>query len=1138
MNLKKVKRILAVSLAVMLAIPPNVYGGPLVARAEENGSGSESAAESYTVTEIGESYLYQQTYLNNSKWLKGTPYTYFTNNNNLPTTIDVKIAKNIQSNSLQTFDDKDSDEVIIEETTEEIESQETMIEEPEGYTVQETVPEGKIIPDIVSEEKEDDLLGESSKVTNDIVQEETVSEETLPEKEESVESQQPEDEESSVFSSAVGALEKFLPKPMVVHAAGSEISEDEIITLKIERWEVTQDPSKYIFTPVIEGKSTISWANGIDPSITINLIDKEHIIFLIPQLSIFQNVSEWNELRTDDEYENSISCDLTNLTYEISNSDIAEVFVDEDGDPDIHAKNPGTAIITAKYYRDAIATFEITVMNPRDGYTVINEDIWTRDKVYIRANEGYKLWTNEEDAEDGVSEIIVDVNENEFMNELYSFDIERNGEGHSYCEQTISCKIDKVAPYGIIRTVSHSWDKLVDASDAEGQEIRETTNPQFFIEGSDQESGLASIQYHIFDNYVSKDPAAIEQAVAADGGWKTFEDKWTDLDFNSYHVVYGKLTDNVGNVKYISSARMEILGYFPLNATAELRGVTDSSARIQITGEYDSDVYHYYLLNTTTDVTMSPQQVMAQGMSSRTGTFNLTGLNANTTYYVYAMIQDYDDAISDVIKVSFTTAQADTLQSISVSGIKAQAYTGKAICPKITVKDAATGKKLTQGKQYTVSYENNVNVGSGVIVITGVNGSGYEGTKRVYFSIEPQNIAKKVQAKVVGKKFLFTGDPVTPSVSMTYSKMRLTEGRDYELSYANNVAKGTATVYVTGKGNYTGTKAVKFKISGPKIKDAEVSLTADSAVYSGANSFPGVIVKYNGKTCQEGVDYTVKYPKKLKAGKNAISIIGKGNLSGSVKRNYVIEKAPMEKVEVSMQTSLQLTGKSMKVLPTSVTLDGNALTKKDYTLKYRSVATGKMSANIKAAGAYQLVLTGKGCYQGTKTVDFTVTAATDNSNTQTKPGTTVTGVGDVIDGMQLTQKYFDGIAMEDGKTVRFEVELDDADDYTAFVRQDCENQMFVGSDALAPKNKDHYTIHMAEVEYEGLNTAVRFTLKIKMDGVKEGTPVYGLWSEWDRDDKTFDRELKAVAHDGYIEVTNAVDGKAFRPYGIYIAVEK
>ena len=200
-------------------------------------------------------------------------------------------------------------------------------------------------------------------------------------------------------------------------------------------------------------------------------------------------------------------------------------------------------------------------------------------------------------------------------------------------------------------------------------------------------------------------------------------------------------------------------------------------------------------------------------------------------------------------------------------------------------------------------------------------------------------------------------------------------------------------------------------------------------------------------------------------------------------------------------------------------------------------------SSIKTAGSYQLVLTGKGCYQGTKTVDFTVTGAAEsskpaNSTTQAKTSAAVTGVGDVVDGMQLVQKYYDGIAMEDGRTVRFEVELDDADDYTSFVLQDCENQMFVGEDAIAPKSKDHYTIHMAEIEYEDLNTAVRFTMKIKMDGVKEGTPVYGLWSNWDRGDKTFDWGLKAVAHDGYIDITREEEGKPFKPYGIYIAVEK
>ena len=120
---------------------------------------------------------------------------------------------------------------------------------------------------------------------------------------------------------------------------------------------------------------------------------------------------------------------------------------------------------------------------------------------------------------------------------------------------------------------------------------------------------------------------------------------------------------------------------------------------------------------------------------------------------------------------------------------------------------------------------------------------------------------------------------------------------------------------------------------------------------------------------------------------NVITISGKGNLSGSVKRNFMVTKAPMSSVEVALQSSYKLTGKSLKVLPTSIKLNGNALTKKDYTIKYRSLATGKMMSSIKTAGSYQLVLTGKGCYQGTKTVDFTVTGANVSNN---KPANSTT----------------------------------------------------------------------------------------------------------------------------------------------------
>ena len=226
--------------------------------------------------------------------------------------------------------------------------------------------------------------------------------------------------------------------------------------------------------------------------------------------------------------------------------------------------------------------------------------------------------------------------------------------------------------------------------------------------------------------------------------------------------------------------------------------------------------------------------------------------------------------------------EPDTL-NVTVSNIKVQNYKGTGITPKIMVKDPATRKKLKQGKHYTVSYENNVNVGTAAIVIRGIEANGYSGVKHVYFTIQPQSVAKKVRAKVNGKRFLYTGNELTPGVNLTYNKRKLTEGVDYVLSYSNNVGKGSAKITITGIGNYTGSKTVKFKITGPKLKDAKVSLVPNGTPY------PDITVTYAGKTRTMGQDYTIKYPKIVKPGKNRIIVKGRGNFSGSVKLTYYVE---------------------------------------------------------------------------------------------------------------------------------------------------------------------------------------------------------------------------------------------------------
>lgn len=317
--------------------------------------------------------------------------------------------------------------------------------------------------------------------------------------------------------------------------------------------------------------------------------------------------------------------------------------------------------------------------------------------------------------------------------------------------------------------------------------------------------------------------------------------------------------------------------------------------------------------------------------------------------------------------------QEKALENIFVSAIKLQTYTGRAITPKVTVKDNTTRKTLKVGKQYTISYENNINAGTATAVIRGIEGSGYEGVYRADFTIQPQNIAKKVKAQISGKGFSYTSLPITPGVNISYNKAGLTEGVDYRIDYLNNIEKGTAQIQLTGIGNFTGTKVLKFKITAKSMKDTVVSLSSYSDIYGGEGALPSVSVTYEGGACREGIDYTIKYPKKLKVGKNTIQIVGKGSFKGSVKVIYTIGKASIEDAEIYFPYAWQYTSKNIKVLPTSVTVDGVALQpKKDYTIKYQAIG-GKKSSSVKKPGAYQIILTGKGNYQGTMVFDFCVT---------------------------------------------------------------------------------------------------------------------------------------------------------------------
>lgn len=68
----------------------------------------------------------------------------------------------------------------------------------------------------------------------------------------------------------------------------------------------------------------------------------------------------------------------------------------------------------------------------------------------------------------------------------------------------------------------------------------------------------------------------------------------------------------------------------------------------------------------------------------------------------------------------------------------------------------------------------------------------------------------------------FTGRPVTPEFKVSFGGRELVNGIDYVYSYENNLYAGKASLVLTGRGSYVGSRAVDYeiKLDAPRINEA------------------------------------------------------------------------------------------------------------------------------------------------------------------------------------------------------------------------------------------------------------------------------------------------------------------------------
>ena len=209
----------------------------------------------------------------------------------------------------------------------------------------------------------------------------------------------------------------------------------------------------------------------------------------------------------------------------------------------------------------------------------------------------------------------------------------------------------------------------------------------------------------------------------------------------------------------------------------------------------------------------------------------------------------------------------------------------------------------------------------------------------------------------------YTGSLIAPNVTVTCNDVELVKDTDYTVSYSNNKNVGTATISITGIGDYTGTITKNFKIVARGISDTTIG-SIPNQTYTGNSISALPVITYNGATLTKGTDYTLTYSNNVNVGTATVTIKGQGNFKGTTSKTFSISARAMSDTSVANISSQTYTGNVISPLPT-ITYNNKTLKKDtDYTLSY--------SNNINA-GTATITITGKGNFTGMTSTTFIIT---------------------------------------------------------------------------------------------------------------------------------------------------------------------
>ncbi|MDO4854876.1 MAG: Ig-like domain-containing protein [Coriobacteriia bacterium] len=220
-------------------------------------------------------------------------------------------------------------------------------------------------------------------------------------------------------------------------------------------------------------------------------------------------------------------------------------------------------------------------------------------------------------------------------------------------------------------------------------------------------------------------------------------------------------------------------------------------------------------------------------------------------------------------------------------------------------------KTLTEGKDYTVSYGENINAGkdAGIVKIAGTGS--FKGSQVVTFEIKKASTA----IDVAGLSDMTIGDEFRLNPSAFDGAKFTYESSDPKVASVSKdgtvkaLAAGTATITVStpGDSNHeSATKDLQLTVkaaptpAATDISAAKVTLSKTSFTYNGKAQKPSVkSVVLNGKTLKAGTDYTASIASGKKVGTYSVTVTAKGSYTGKATASFTVNPKGVTKFKVS-----------------------------------------------------------------------------------------------------------------------------------------------------------------------------------------------------------------------------------------------